>query len=247
MDCNDARRLLAFARPGVAELDGADLASLETHLAECAACGAAYRIERRYDERLAAAMQAVPVTADGPARLMARLSAARWAWWRNRVLVFAAAAIGAVLLGTIAFSYFGRPTLDPVTVAQSAYEQTGQGRTWEEARSIVDQWLRGIDLRLSAPAEWNYKLVAFLERSQFEGLSSVPTIVFTNGNVAARVYVVRASAFKNLDALEQPIEAGGCAVFVRRYAELPGWAFIVVTSGGPIEQFLRAVVPPQPA
>jgi hypothetical protein len=89
--------------------------------------------------------------------------------------------------------------------------------------------------------------VAFLERSNFEGLPSVPTLVFTRGTATARIYVVRASAFKNLDALEQPVEEGGCTVAVRRYAELPGWAFIVVTSGGPIEFFLRPNVSPQPA
>jgi hypothetical protein len=247
MDCNHARRLLDFARPGVSELDAADLIALETHLAECSACATAYRAERRSDERLAAAMQAVPISGTGSSRLMAKLAAARRAWWHTRVLSVAALLLGLTLAADIAFSTFGRPTLDPVTITQAAYEQTGQGRTLDEARTIVDQWLRGIDRTLSAPAEWNYKLVAFLERSDLQGLSSVPTFVMISGSATARVYVVRANAYRNVDALEQPVEAGGCSVGLRRYADLPGWLFVVITTGGSLDLFLRPSAPLQPA
>src|SRR4051812_32941707 len=97
MDCNHARRLLDFARPGVSELDAADLIALETHLAECSACATAYRAERRSDERLAAAMQAVPISGTGSSRLMAKLAAARRAWWHTRVLSVAALLLGLTL------------------------------------------------------------------------------------------------------------------------------------------------------
>jgi hypothetical protein len=247
MDCNHARRLLDFARPGVSELDAADLIALETHLAECSECATTYRDARRGDERLAAAMQAVPMSRDGPLRLMAKLAAARRAWWRTRVLFAAALLLGLTVASTLAFNTFGRPTLDPVSITQVAYEQTGQGRTLDEARTIVDQWLRGIDRRLSAPLEWNYKLVAFLERSDLQGLSSVPTFVMISGSATARVYVVRANAYRNVDAIEQPVEAGGCSVGIRRYADLPGWIFIIVTSGGSLDLFLRPTAPLQPA
>jgi hypothetical protein len=247
MECNHARRLLEFSRPGISELDATDLIALETHLAECSACGPAYEAERRGDECLAMAMQAVPIAENGSSRLMAKLAAARRAWWRIRVLFVAALGVGITLLTSVAFNTFGRPTIDPVTITQAAYEQTGQGRTLDEARMMVDQWLRGIDRRLSAPLEWNYKLVAFLERSDFQGLSSVPTFVLINGPATARVYVVRASAYRNLEALEQPVEAGGCSVGLRRYADLPGWVFIVITSGGPLDLFIRPTAPLPPA
>jgi hypothetical protein len=192
-------------------------------------------------------MQNVRIPADGRERTLARLTAARWAWWRNRALVASILAIGGLLGATVGFRYFGRPAFDPLTLAQAAYEQSGQGRLPDEARAIVEQWLRGIDRRLAAPAEWNYRLVAFLERTKFEGLSSVPTIVFTRGAATARIYVVRSAAFQNLDAMDQPVEEGGCTVAVRHYAELPGWAFIDVTSGGPIEFFLRPNISQSPA
>jgi hypothetical protein len=247
MDCNEVRRLLEFARPGVAELDGPDLAALESHLASCAECSAHSRSERRRDERIAQMLASVAMPADGPSRLLARLAAARRVWWRNRILAAAAVFIGLTLVATLTYQLFGRPNLDPFAVAQTAYEQAGQWRGAEEARNVADRWLKKVDGRLAAPAEWNYTTLAFLGRSEFEGVSAVPTLVFVRGDATARVYVVRASAFKNLAAFDQPVEEGGCTVAVRRYADQPDWAFIVVTTGGPIERFLRAPLPQQSA
>jgi hypothetical protein len=65
-------------------------------------------------------------------------------------------------------------------------------------------------------------------------------MVLTRGDAVARIYVVRASSFRNLDAGNQTIEEGGSVVAVRRYPELPGWAFIAVVTGGPLESFLRS-------
>jgi hypothetical protein len=240
MDCNEARRLLEFARPGVAELDGPDLAALESHLASCAECSTQSRSEHRRDERISQMLSAVDTPTDGPSRLLARLAAARRVWWRNRILAIATIGVGLTLATTLGYQSFGRPNLDPFAVAQTAYEQAGQWRGGEEARNVADRWLKNIDGRLAAPAEWNYTTLAFLGRSEFEGVSAVPTMVFVRGDATARVYVVRSSAFKNLAAFDQPVEEGGCTVAIRRYAELPDWAFIVVTTGGPIERFLRA-------
>jgi hypothetical protein len=240
MDCDQVRRLLEFTRPGVAELDGPDLVALESHLASCAECNAHSRSERRRDERLAQMLAAVATPIDGPARVLARLALARRVWWRNRVLAAAAIVIGLTLATTLTYQVFGRPNLDPFAVAQAAYEQAGQWRSAEEARNVADGWLKKVDGRLSAPAEWNYTTLAFLGRSDFEGVSAVPTLVFVRGDATARVFVVRASAFKNLAAFDQPVEEGGCTVAVRRYADQPDWAFIVVTTGGPVERFLRA-------
>src|SRR4051812_16455327 len=83
VDCDLARQLLAFARPGAAELDAADAAALERHLADCPACGPAARGEHAFDASLAAAMRAVPLPAGGRGRLLTGLLAARAAWWRR--------------------------------------------------------------------------------------------------------------------------------------------------------------------
>jgi len=60
MTCHDALRLLDFARPGATELDAADIAALETHLADCPACNRQARVERAWDDRIAEAMSSVP-------------------------------------------------------------------------------------------------------------------------------------------------------------------------------------------
>lgn len=247
MNCKSARRLLEFARPGVPELDAADLATLEGHLAECSACNGLYQAERRADERLAAALQSVPVPAAAPARMLARLKTDRLAWWRTRLLGTAAAALGLILGISMMGRFWGRPVFDPLAVAQSTYEQSGQFRSADESRQIADAWLHGIDRRLSAPAEWNYRFLAFVGRSDFEGLTSVPTLVLTRGDAVARLYVVRESAFRNLDEINAAVEEGGSVVAVRRYPELPGWAVIAVVTGGTLDSFLRASPTREPA
>lgn len=247
MKCESARRLLEFARPGARELESADLAALERHLAECAACDKLHRAQQRDDERLSTAMQAVPVPAGGRASALARLKSARTVWWRTRLLGATAVVLALTLLTTIVNRYWGRPVFDPSLIAQATYEQAGQFRSADEARQVADAWLRSIDRRLSAPAEWNYRSVAFFGRADFEGLPSVPMLVLTRADAVARIYVVRASAFRNLDDGNQTSEEGGSVVAVRRYPELPGWAFIAVVTGGPLEFFLRTTPSRDPA
>jgi hypothetical protein len=246
MDCKDARRLADFARPGAAELDAAELAALQSHLADCPDCGPAHCLERRFDDRLARAMQFVAVPSHGLDQLLGRLAASRRTWWRNRLMALTAAVLGLTLLSAL-FVSWRRPMFDPAAIAHATYEHAGQWRSADEAHAIADAWLKGIDPRLAAPEEWNYKLLAFVGHSEFSGLSAVPTLVLTRGDAAARIYVVRSKALKNLDAFDAPIEDGGCTVAVRRYAETPGWAFIVVTAGAPLEMFLRPIPPRLPA
>lgn len=243
MECKAAHRLLEFARPGVAELDADDLIALERHLADCDACRSSQQAQRRNHERFSAAMMSVAIPSESQTRLIHRLSAVRRSWWRTRIIGTTAIAIAATLTVTTAYHYFGRPDFDPAALVFETYERAGQWRSLEAARGIVDQWLHDIDRGLSAPVEWNYKLLAVLQRSDLQGLKSVPTMVLTRGDATARIYVVRETAFRNLAAFDQPMEEGGCSVAVRRYAEMPGWAFIVVTGGGPIDLFQRPSPP----
>jgi hypothetical protein len=192
-------------------------------------------------------MRAVPVPADFRKRLDARLLAARRYWWR-KALLLAGAASALPFAGYFGYRHWSRPSLDPATLAQAAYEQSGLSRSDDEARDGVTDWLHTFDAKLQAPVEFNYKLLTFYERSDFTGLRSVPTLVFARGDATARVYVVRENAFRNLDALaDQPAEVGGCTVAGRRYPQSPGWVFVVVTSGAPLDAFLRPARSPVPA
>jgi hypothetical protein len=192
-------------------------------------------------------MSAIPIPSDSQARLLQRLSSSRRAWWRHRLIGTAACLLATVLAVTAAYHFLGRPDFDPAALAFETYERAGQWRSPEEARGIVDAWLRDIDNRLSAPPEWNYKLLAVLQHSDLQGLKSAPTMILSRGDATARIYVVRETAFRNLKAFEQPLEQGGCTVAVRRYPAMPGWAFIVVTGGGPIDLFLRPNPPREAA
>jgi hypothetical protein len=247
MDCDLAHQLLPFARPGTTDLDAASAAALDRHLAECPSCSDHARAKRAVDAQLARAMRAVSVPADFRKRLDARLLAARRYWWR-KVLLLAGAAGAVLLAGFFGYRYWGRPSLDPTALAQAAYEQSGLSRSDDEARDGVTDWLHALDAKLQAPAEFNYKLLTFYERADFGGLRSVPMLVFARGDATARVFVVRENAFRTLDALaDQPAEVGGCTVAGRRYPQSPGWVFVVVTSGAPLDAFLRPARSPVPA
>jgi hypothetical protein len=245
MDCSLARQLLEFARPG--ELEPADAGALERHLASCAECGTAARAGRAFDAALGLAMRDVRPPDGALPRLHTRLIAARMAWWR-RTLLLTLTVVVAVTLAASVYRHVSRPALDPYAVIQKAYELTGLGRTNDEARDAATTWLRQFDGKLQAPDEFNYRLLAFPEQADFQGLRSVPTLVFFRGDAVMRVYAVRENAFKNLRALgEQPVEDGGCTVAVRRYPEMRGWVFVVVTAGAPPDAFRRQERPPVPA
>src|SRR4051812_31223343 len=93
MNCDMARQMLVFARPGISELDAADIASLEQHLADCAECMACNRAERAWDDRMSLVMRSVVAPSDVQNQLMGRLNRERWLN-RGRWGVMLAAACG---------------------------------------------------------------------------------------------------------------------------------------------------------
>jgi hypothetical protein len=244
MDCNLARQLLPYNRPGGSDLDAADRAALGHHLESCPACAAAGLAERAFDTALARSMRAVPVPDGFSVRLNNRLLAARFAFLRRFVLLvlFVVGIFSAALWG---WSAWRKPELNAALLAQQTYELNGQSRTNDEARAAVTDWLRQANARLSAPEEFNYKLLAFAERSDFQGLSAVPTLVFARNDATMRVFVVREGAFRNLGEVRE--DAGGCTIETRRYESMPGWVFIVVTSGAAPDAFRQVDRPLDPA
>jgi hypothetical protein len=101
MDCRTARYLLDFARPGTNDLDAADRAALEGHLAVCQECDSFARAERRLDEHIGEAIRDVPVPSGLKDRLLARLRRQREEWWMEgmkRVARYAAVAAAILLV-----------------------------------------------------------------------------------------------------------------------------------------------------
>jgi hypothetical protein len=239
MDCNLARRLLPYSHPG--DLDAPDRAALAHHLDACPACAAAGAADRAFDASLARAMRTVPIPDGLPVRLHGRLLAARMAFYRL-VAVLGLLVAGVAFAAWFGWSAWRRPAFDPWSLARQTYEMGGQSRSNDEARDLATAWLRQFDDRLQAPDDFNYKLLAFAERTDFQGLSGVPTLVFSRNDATMRLYVVREHAFKNLGDVREPAEDGGCTVECRRYDAQPGWVFILVTAGAAPDAFR----PPQP-
>jgi hypothetical protein len=243
MDCDLARRLLPL---GSADLDVTDRSALDQHLAGCPDCSGALAADHAFDAGLSQGMGAVPIPDAFRVRLTTRLLAARMAFYR-RLAIRGLAALLAVGLAWGGLAALRRPTLDPTAVASQVYDLAGQGKTDAEARDGVTGWLKPIDGKLEAPDEFNYRLFAFACRSEFQGVTGVPTLVFVHNDATMRVYAVRENSFKDLAAFREAVEVGGCTVEARRYDTMPGWVFIVMTSGAPPDEFRRPNRPAQPA
>src|SRR5207248_1436745 len=101
MDCKTARYLLNFNRATGHDLDAADKAALDAHLAECPECDCAARGERQFDEHLGRAIRDVPVPHGLKERLLTRLRRQRDEWWVEgvkRVARYVAIAAALLLL-----------------------------------------------------------------------------------------------------------------------------------------------------
>lgn len=101
MNCQNARHLLEYARPQGFDLDAADQAALEQHLATCPECDSLLRATRQFDEQLGKAIRAVPEPKGLAERLRGRLRQERDEWlrqWMGRATRYTAAAAAVLLL-----------------------------------------------------------------------------------------------------------------------------------------------------
>lgn len=225
MTCHDALRLLEFARPGATELDAADIASLETHLADCDACGSLARAERAWDDRVADAMRTVPIPAIASARLMQTLGAVRRRWWQ--VLGLKAATV--TWFGVVVWSGWPAPRFDADAVAERGQIQAGNA----EAAAA---WLGAADARFGFPPRFRPRYLIRFERQPFYG-TSAPVLTFVRGGTLARVAILSERQFRNLGELKDgPIgETSSCTVTLVRDPERPGVVYVIEAFNGPVE------------
>jgi hypothetical protein len=232
MDCESARLLLPYFRPGDTELDGALIAAVERHLADCPGCTA----ERRVDDVLSRSIRAVTPPAGLRDRLTGRLSAVRRRWWRVHVtqgVVLTAAVVFGFTLLFVGVGLAFRPTFDLSAIADTAAAQSSDE---------VEGWLQRIDPRLSLPPQLEYRYLQFYERVEYRGLS-VPQLVFVHPDgPSARVLVLRDVQVANAGAMtdEARAENSDCVVVVLRDAANPKVFFLVIVRGGPFEKFRKA-------
>ncbi len=236
MDCDHARQWLVFARP--TELEAADLARLDGHLATCPECGPLARANRGADEAIARAMQAIAIPDGLRDRLATQLDSARTTWLRMTALRASAACVAALLTISLIHSVT-RPSLDLTTEAEKTTRQPGlwkpPGRGLEDANDS----LRALGAPALAPIDFDYRMLKFVERSDSFGVRSAPTLVFTRPDDAyAKVVIVSESQIKNLPQLaDQTGEASGCWITVKPVPERSGWYYIITTYGKPLQFF----------
>jgi hypothetical protein len=201
MDCKTARLLFDFVRPGTAEMDAAEVAAFEQHLAACPECDALARAERGVDLAIAKAMQAVEVPAGLRNRLLTRLERERgdvylrWFGHTGRVAA-AAAAVVLVCWGVYAWRQSHLPSVD-------------MDRAWDEAHNRMVAPLGGDDLaehfrKLGYdgrfPRNLNYSMLAYYGMAEFQG-RAVPQLIFLTpqGGARAEVLVLSPKQFNLTD------------------------------------------------
>ena len=237
MDCDHARLWLAFARP--AEMDAAERAMLDAHLATCPDCGAIAGAERGTDDAFARAMQDVRVPDGLGNKLAARLAAARASWWRHAALRAAAACVAGLLAVSLTYAVT-RPRLDLTAEAEKETWGPGFWKPNERAFEDANESLRALGAPAAAPGDFNYQLLSSVGRATNHGVDSAPTLTFTAKQAYAKVVLVRDTQIKNLPQLvDQVGEASGCWVTVRPVPGVSGWYYIITTYGQPLQFFLR--------
>jgi hypothetical protein len=208
----------------------ADIAPvLANHLATCPLCAPTAQL----DARLAQAMQAIPVPADGSARLTARLAHARRRSFQQRALAYAA---GVTLLSLSGAGWWWWQThsshpADVEALNIWAMERNTQG--------VVEQWLTdhgvGEPLPFDLNALTHYGVEEFLGRPE-------PMLHLVRGTAYARVFIV---PVERIDA--RLLNAGNPArgdLSIGPYAILRGgpgqrFAFVVLLApGATLEMFL---------
>jgi hypothetical protein len=227
MNCEFARLLLVFARPGATELDAPDIAALESHLAGCDACRSFSRRERAVDESIASAMQQVEVPQSRSRALADLLVNRERARWRFR----AAATLFAATLAVSAWALWPGPRFDPDRFVASAYDQVGN-------REGVAEWLARQDPRFDFPPRFQGRFLVSCERRNFHGVAA-PVLSFVRKDGLARVAVVNERQFRGLATIPDGPAAQNsvCTLIVVRHPEASDVVYLVEVINGTVEAF----------
>lgn len=228
MDCKTARQFLDFARPRRPELDAAELEELEAHLAECPDCGPLAQAERQMDNRLAQAMQTVPVPADLRGRVLKRLQSERTLQAQKKrrwISVPAAAAVLLIAVG-LGWKLLQKPAhIDGPAAAQEAFDKIINPQP-----EVVERYFRGEGIRTVAPADANYGLLRYYAVASFQG-KQVPFLLFTDGRNDVQVFILPAKDFDVSEAaLNQQMVGSGWKTEIR-YDSSRSYGYLVIYLG----------------
>jgi hypothetical protein len=233
VDCENARLLLLFYRPGrTADLAAEDVAALESHLAGCPDCAARLARGRAADAKLGPAVRAVGVPADLRAGLVEAATARAAAAGRRAILrrVLQAAAVATTL--AVAWSGYAAATREPLDAESLVYQNDV---LIEGGGEPVRAWLD--DARLPPlPEEFNLQLVRRHGDLRLQNRTVPGLLLESADGHLAWVYYLPPGAFD----LRTAGNAQSSNTAARLYRDLPGgWAVLVVYTGNDLRRFLR--------
>lgn len=234
MDCKTARLLLLFARPLASELEEADADALAAHVADCPECRHHAADEREADDVLGRAVRDVTPPPGLRERLLGQLTVERRTWYRRHVFVPIAAAATFLLAVGLSWVWLGgrRTTIDAEWLCAEAGSQVGA------SPDQVERWFAEQGVKTRVPREFNYGLLASYHLETFEKHDRIPCLVFARDRAMAKVYVLSSQQFDLKAAFEQRAASGGFAVEVRPHPERTDIAYLIISTGGPLEWFL---------
>jgi hypothetical protein len=234
MDCESAKLLLYFYRPGRnTDLAAEDVAALETHLSTCTDCRIRGEKAAASDQRLAPAIQRVPVPAGLAEQLLA--SANRSA--RLQTLFRATAAATVLGIGLLSYQLIQRalrPSLDAWSAANSF--ETGLN---EPTAAVLDWFQRE---GIPGPSEdFDLRKAVAWGDAELNG-KKVPTLTLQSGTEICRVHFVRPGAMSTAGATA----AQTSSVTLKWNADSPdtGWTTVILYTGASLNPFLRPQAQP---
>jgi hypothetical protein len=231
MDCKTARNLLDFARPQANDLDLADLAALEGHLAVCADCDGVARAERQLDEHIGKAVRDVPIPAGLKDRLLTRLKRQRDEWWmegmkRTARYAAVAAAVFLVIWGWRSSQPLPQPTGEEVV------EELLAPYVWSPPSREDAERAFG----MSVPYEFDYLYLTEFGFAKLRGRET-PYLRFVRSSAHdsvvqyAIVYLLTDKKFNLSDIPAEHRDPGGYRVKVKVSKMSDKYAYAVVYTG----------------
>lgn len=234
MDCESAKLLLYFYRPGRnPDLAAEDVAAVEAHIATCPACKAVADRNAATDRAIAPAVQAVAVPASLKAQLLASAARSIRLTWMTR-----AATVGAILFAGVVsvevVNRLTRPTLDPWSAAAAFEQHLG------DPQPAVMDWLRSESIPGPLAESFDLRKAVVWTDSDLNG-KKVPTVWLQSGADVCRVQFVRPGAMSTATA--ESSQTSGATVRVYRDSPAAGWVTVVIHTGPNLNAFLRAAGP----
>ncbi len=177
MDCKTARLLLDYSRPHPAELDAAETAALEEHLAACEPCDQTAHAERRADEAVGKAMRQIDVPDQLRARILSRLKEERGAARRRWVVYGLRGAIAAAAVLLLALGLWHWYGTRPAFPAEQLVIDANNRVIGTTSAQDVEAALKNQGMAMEAPADLNYSRLRWLFLTNVQGRQT-PLLIF---------------------------------------------------------------------